>query len=126
MGPPVEPEVVRAMMLLRARTLAMGCSGVRPVVAETLLALLNAGIDAGGARARVAGRQRRPRAARALRAGPARRGRGVGARRRRADSATALAEAGIEPLTLEAKEGLALINGTDGMLGMLRARAPTT
>ena len=34
MGPPVEREVVRAMMLLRARSLAMGCSGARPVVAE--------------------------------------------------------------------------------------------
>ena len=34
MGPPIEREVVRAMMLLRARTLAMGCSGARPVVAE--------------------------------------------------------------------------------------------
>ncbi len=44
MGPPVEREVVRAMMLLRARTLAMGCSGARPVVADTILALLNAGI----------------------------------------------------------------------------------
>ena len=44
MGPPVEREVVRAMMLLRARTLAMGCSGARPVVAETILALLNAGL----------------------------------------------------------------------------------
>src|SRR3954471_7898488 len=44
MGPPVEREVVRAMMLLRARTLAMGFSGARPELAETLLALLNAGI----------------------------------------------------------------------------------
>ena len=44
MGPPVEREVVRAMMLLRARTLAMGCSGARPVVASTILALLGAGI----------------------------------------------------------------------------------
>ena len=41
---PVEAEVVRAMMLLRARSLAMGCSGARPVVAEAMLALLNAGI----------------------------------------------------------------------------------
>ena len=44
MGPPVEREVVRAMMFLRARTLAMGCSGARPVVAEGLLALLRAGL----------------------------------------------------------------------------------
>src|SRR5215212_7447719 len=44
LGPPVEPEVVRGMMLLRARTLSMGYSGVRPVVVERLLALLNAGV----------------------------------------------------------------------------------
>src|SRR3954452_19742000 len=44
MGAPVEREVVRAMVLLRARSLAMGYSGARPVVAETMLALLNAGI----------------------------------------------------------------------------------
>ena len=44
MGPPVDKEVVRATMLLRARTLAMGLSGVRPVVAEALIALLNAQI----------------------------------------------------------------------------------
>ncbi len=44
MGDPVEDEVVRAMMLLRARTLAMGFSGARPEVAETILALLNAGL----------------------------------------------------------------------------------
>ena len=42
MGAPVEVEVVRAMMLLRARTLAMGYSGARPEVAEAMVALLNA------------------------------------------------------------------------------------
>ena len=44
MGPPVEREVVRAMVFLRARSLALGFSGARPVVADTMLALLNAGI----------------------------------------------------------------------------------
>src|SRR5581483_11514322 len=44
MGPPVEREVVRAMVFLRARSLAMGYSGARPLVAETMLALLNAGL----------------------------------------------------------------------------------
>ncbi|MBV8945283.1 MAG: aromatic amino acid lyase, partial [Solirubrobacterales bacterium] len=44
MGPPVEREVVRAMMVLRARSLAMGRSGARPVVAERMLALLGAGV----------------------------------------------------------------------------------
>src|SRR3989454_8546479 len=43
-GPPVDTEVVRATMLLRARTLAMGLSGVRPVLAEALIAMLNQGI----------------------------------------------------------------------------------
>src|SRR6266536_2934875 len=41
-GPPVENEVVRATMLLRARTLSMGLSGVRPAIAEALVAMLNA------------------------------------------------------------------------------------
>ena len=44
MGAPVEAEVVRAMVLLRARSLAMGRSGARPEVAEALVALLNAGL----------------------------------------------------------------------------------
>ena len=97
MGPPVEREVVRAMMLLRARTLAMGRSGARPVVAETMLALLNAGITPVVPRARLARRQRRPRAARPLRAGADRRGRGAVAE---GDARDAWPRAGIEPLTL--------------------------
>ena len=44
MGPPVEAEVVRAMMFLRARTLAMGMSGVRLEVVDAIVSLLNAGI----------------------------------------------------------------------------------
>src|SRR4051794_20676431 len=118
MGEPVEREVVRAMMLLRARTLSMGRSGPRPVVAETILALLNAGITpvvrehgSLGASGDLA-----PLAHCAL----ALLGEGEvvvdGAEQ---PAAQALAAAGIAPLTLVAKEGLALINGTDGMLGML-------
>lgn len=109
MGPHVETEVVRAMMLLRARTLSMGHSGVRPVVVDTMLALLNAGITpvvhehgslgASGDLAPLA------HVALAL----------IG----EGECAPAMAAAGIEPVTLRAKEGLALINGTDGMLGML-------
>ena len=45
MGPPVEREVVRAMVFLRARSLAMGRSGARPVLAEAMLAMLAAGLD---------------------------------------------------------------------------------
>jgi histidine ammonia-lyase len=118
MGPPVEREVVRAMMLLRARSLAMGYSGARPEVAQTLLRLLNAGITpvvfehgslgASGDLAPLA------HCALAL-IGDGEVGEGDGRR----PAAEALAEAGIEPLTLRAKEGLALINGTDGILGML-------
>ena len=120
MGPPVETEVVRAMMLLRARSLAMGCSGARPALAETMLALLNAGVTpvvpehgslgASGDLAPLAhcalvligeGEVTTP-------AGPGPQ-----------PAASVLRAVGIEPLTLMAKEGLALINGTDGMLGML-------
>ncbi len=119
MGPPVEREVVRAMMFLRARTLAMGCSGARPVVAESLLSLLNAGLTpvvpehgSLGASGDLA-----PLAHCAL----VLIGEGEvdGLDGARSTAAEALALAGIEPLVLTAKEGLALINGTDGMLGML-------
>ena len=119
MGPPVEREVVRAMMLLRARTLAMGCSGARPLVAERLLELLAAGITplvpehgSLGASGDLA-----PLAHCAL----VLIGEGlvVGASGEPLPAADALAAAGIEPIELTAKEGLALINGTDGMLGML-------
>src|SRR5262245_4960836 len=119
MGPPVEVEVVRAMMLLRARTLAMGYSGARPEVADAILALLNAGLTpvvpehgSLGASGDLA-----PLAHCAL----ALLGEGEVIDRdgERALAAEALAAAGIEPLVLSAKEGLALINGTDGILGML-------
>ena len=111
MGPPVEPEVVRAMMLLRARTLAMGYSGARPEIAETMLALLNAGVTPRvpefgslGASGDLA-----PLAHCAL----------VLIGEGEILEGPTLQEAGIGPLTLGPKEGLALINGTDGMLGML-------
>ena len=119
MGQPVEREVVRAMMVLRARSLAMGYSGARPEVAEVILRILHAGITpvvpehgSLGASGDLA-----PLAHCAL----ALIGEGevVDADGRRRPAADALAEAGIQPLTLRAKEGLALINGTDGMLGML-------
>ena len=119
MGPPVEAEVVRAMMLLRARTLAMGFSGARPVLAETILALLEAGLrpvvpehGSLGASGDLA-----PLAHCAL----ALIGEGEVTDRDGAPlaAAEAMLDAGIEPVTLRAKEGLALINGTDGILGML-------
>jgi histidine ammonia-lyase len=119
MGPPVEREVVRAMMLLRARTLAMGCSGTRPLVAQALIELLNAGLTpvvpehgSLGASGDLA-----PLAHCAL----VLIGEGtvVDASSATVPAAEALAAAGVEPVTLGPKEGLALINGTDGILGML-------
>ena len=119
MGPPVEREVVRAMLLLRARTLAMGRSGARPAVAEAILGLLDTGLvpvvpehGSLGASGDLA-----PLAHCAL----ALLGEGEvdAADGRRLPAHEALAAAGLDPIVLQAKEGLALINGTDGMLGML-------
>jgi histidine ammonia-lyase len=119
MGPPVETEVVRAMLALRARSLAMGRSGARPVVAERMIELLNAGISpvvpehgSLGASGDLA-----PLAHCAL---PLI-GEGEAFTRegRRMPAGEALAAADIEPIALTEKEGLALINGTDGILAML-------
>ena len=118
LGPPVEDEVVRAMMLLRTRTLAQGLSGVRPEVVDLLMALLNHGITpvvpehgslgCSGDLAPLA------HVAMALM------GEGeVVASGASRPAAEALADAGLHPVELAAKEGLALVNGTDGMLGML-------
>jgi histidine ammonia-lyase len=119
MGPPVEREVVRGMLLLRARTLAMGYSGTRPVVAQTMLALLNAGLTpvvpehgSLGASGDLA-----PLAHCAL----CLLGEGtvIDGAGNAIPAATGLGMAGVAPLELEEKEGLALVNGTDGMLAML-------
>lgn len=118
MGPPVEDEVVRAMMLLRARTLATGRTGARPEVAELLLCLLDAGITpvvpehgslgCSGDLAPLA------------HVGLALIGEGhVGHDGAVRPAGEALAAAGLEPIVLRTKEGLAIVNGTDGMLGML-------
>ena len=119
MGPVVEREVVRAMMALRARTLAMGFSGVRREVVEAMVAVLNAGLTPAvpehgslGASGDLA-----PLAHVAM----CLIGEGtfIDAAGHRTPSREALQQHSIEPITLRAKEGLALINGTDGMLGML-------
>jgi histidine ammonia-lyase len=114
-GPPVPPPIVRAMMLLRARTLAQGHSGVRPVVVERILDLLNAdflpvvpGQGSVGASGDLA-----PFAHLAL---PLIGEGSLLVNGERRPAADVLLEAGIEPLTLEAKEGLSLLNGTEGML----------
>ena len=121
-GPEVEREVVRALMLLRLNTLASGRTGVRPVVAETYAAILNAGITpvvheygslgCSGDLSPLAHCALTLMGEGDVRVSPDPHAAPVPA-------ADALAAAGIAPVVLAEKEGLALINGTDGMLGML-------
>ena len=118
-GTEVEPEVVRALMLLRLQTLASGHTGVRPVVVDTYVAMLDAGITpivreygSLGCSGDLAPLSHVALAA--LGEGEVRDARG-----QLVEASDALDAAGIAPLVLEEKEGLALINGTDGMLGML-------
>ncbi len=118
-GAEVEREVVRALMLLRLSTLATGRTGVRVETAQTYAAMLNAGITpvvhefgSLGCSGDLA-----PLAHCALAAmgeGPVRTRDGE-----LTEAATALRDHAIAPVELREKEGLALINGTDGMLGML-------
>ncbi|MEY2768410.1 MAG: hypothetical protein RL359_46 [Actinomycetota bacterium] len=119
MGPAVEKEVVRALMFLRLRTMASGRTGVRVELAQAFVDFLNADITpvvpefgslgCSGDLAPLShcalsimgeGKVHNP-------AGEI------------VDSLVAMQTAGIKPVELEEKEGLALINGTDGMLGML-------
>ncbi|MFI0903979.1 histidine ammonia-lyase [Streptomyces sioyaensis] len=119
MGPQVEREVVRALMFLRLKTLASGHTGVRPLVVETMAAILNAGITpvvheygSLGCSGDLA-----PLSHCALTLmgeGDAEGPDGVVR-----PAGELLAAHGIEPVELREKEGLALLNGTDGMLGML-------
>jgi histidine ammonia-lyase len=118
-GPVVEREVVRAMMLLRLSTLATGRTGVRLETAQALAALIDneitpvvheyGSLGCSGDLAPLA------HVALVL-IGEGEVDDADGARRPAAD---ALARAGIAPVVLAEKEGLALINGTDGMLGQL-------
>ena len=113
-GAPLATEVVRAMLLLRANTLALGHSGCRPELVDRLLAFLERGIHpivpeqgSVGASGDLA-----PLAHLAL---PLI-GRGrVELHGQQLPALVALREVGLEPLTLEAKEGLALLNGTQLM-----------
>lgn len=116
-GPAVPDQLVKAMLLLRARTLAQGHSGVRPLLVERLVEMLNremlpvvpgqGSVGASGdlaqfahlalpligeGKVRLAGEEM--------------------------SAAVALARCGLEPIRLEAKEGLSLLNGTEGMLAM--------
>ena len=142
-GDPLPVRDVRAAMALRANVLAKGYSGIRIETLDALVGLLNAARPPGRAVTRLGRRQRRPRAARAYRARPDRRGRsptggwrlGLGARAQSSapvsspqspapslhvySGAEALRRAGLAPVTLGPKEGLALINGTQPSTAVL-------
>jgi len=117
-GAPLNELATRAMLALRANAIAKGLSGVRPVVAETLVAMLNRSVHpvipsqgSVGASGDLAPLAHLAQVAigegRAIFKGRALAG------------ADALQAAGIAPLALEAKEGLALLNGTQAMLALL-------
>jgi len=117
-GAPLGEPVVRAMLALRANAIAKGFSGVRPVVAETLAAMLNRGVHpvipsqgSVGASGDLAPLAHLAQVAigegRAMYQG------------REMPGAEAMRAAGIAPLVLGAKEGLALLNGTQAMLALL-------
>jgi histidine ammonia-lyase len=117
-GAPLSEHETRAMLLLRANAIAKGFSGVRPAVAETLCKMLNAGVHplipsqgsvgASGDLAPLA-----HLAQVTLGEGEAI------LQSRKLSGAEAMRTAGIAPLALEAKEGLALLNGTQAMLALL-------
>jgi histidine ammonia-lyase len=117
-GAPLSESETRAMMLLRANALAKGLSGIRPVVVETLCAMLNAkvhpvipsqgSVGASGDLAPLA------HLAHVV----------IGEGFALYQGSTlaggeALRRAGVTPVALEAKEGLSLLNGTQGMLALL-------
>jgi len=116
-GEPLAPEIVRAMMLLLANSLAKGHSGVRPQLLERIVALLNAdltpvvpsrgSVGASGDLAPLA-----HLALGLIGEGPLEHAGAV------LGPAAGLAVAGLEPLELASKEGLALINGTHLMAGL--------
>src|SRR5438309_5853555 len=107
-GEPLPVDAVRAMMLLRANVLLRGTSGVRAILPELIVGMLNAqvhprvpsqgSVGASGDLAPLAH--------------PALPMIGEGA------AGTALGASGLRPITLEAKEGLAFVNGTQAQTGM--------
>jgi len=117
-GEPLSESETRAMMLLRANALAKGLSGIRPHIVDTLCKMLNAkvhplihsqgSVGASGDLAPLA-----HLAQVVIGEGRAHYGGEI------LDGAAALQRAGIAPVALEAKEGLSLLNGTQGMLALL-------
>jgi histidine ammonia-lyase len=118
-GRPLSREEARAMLLLRAHVLALGCSGVRPVLIDLMVEMLNrdvtpvvpeqGSLGASGDLAPLAN----------LALPLIGHGEVLGADGlARKPAAEAFERAGLAPLTLEAKEGLALVNGTQGMLAI--------
>ncbi len=117
-GPNLDAAEVRAMMLLRAQVLALGCSGVRPDLVEVLAAMLNGrvhpripaqgSVGASGDLAPLA-----HLALAMIGEGEAQLGTGPFG-----PAAALLSQCGIAPVVLEAKEGLALINGTQFMAAL--------
>jgi len=117
-GEPLSQTETRAMMLLRANALAKGLSGIRPQTVETLCAMLDAGVHpvipaqgSVGASGDLA-----PLAHLAQVVIGEGRANFQGAE---LDGSEAMRRAGIAPVALEAKEGLSLLNGTQGMLSLL-------
>jgi histidine ammonia-lyase len=117
-GQPLSEAETRAMMLLRANALAKGLSGVRPIVVETLCSMLNSGVHpvipsqgsvgASGDLAPLA-----HLAQVVIGEGEAL------YHHEKIGGGEALKRTGIAPVALEAKEGLSLLNGTQGMLALL-------
>jgi len=117
-GTPLSVPETRAMMLLRANALAKGLSGVRPVVVETLCAMLNEGVHPAipsqgsvGASGDLAPLAHLAQVV--IGEGEAH------LKHERLTGGEALKRASITPVALEAKEGLSLLNGTQGMLALL-------
>jgi histidine ammonia-lyase len=116
-GPPLSREEARAMLALRAHVLALGNSGVREAIVDRMVQMLNGDLipavpEQGslGASGDLA-----PLANLAL---PLIGGGALLSEHGVVPAGPALSEAGLEPIVLEAKEGLALVNGTQGMLGV--------
>jgi histidine ammonia-lyase len=119
MGPPLAAELVRGMVLLRARTLCAGYSGVRPALVDAMVAMLNADVvpwvPAHGSLGASGDLAPLAHAAACLLG----EGWAVGVDGERVPAVDALRAAGLSPMDVGPKEGLALINGTDAMCAAL-------